>query len=322
VSGSGNRWSRLLAVVGAIAALAASVLVAPAAAGGSDPTVVAVGDIACDPASAWFNDGAGTATKCRQMDTSTLALSLDPDAVLALGDLQYDCGGYAAFLRSYDPSWGRLKALTHPVPGNHEYDTTGATDCSPTPTADGYFRYFGAAAGDPGEGWYSFDVGTWHVVALNSNCAEIGGCTITSPQGGWLQADLAADDATCTLAYMHAPRFSSGTHGNIASMGPFWQLLHADGADVVLAGHDHGYERFAPLDPNQQADPAGIRSFVVGTGGKNLRETYPSAQPGSEVRIGDRFGVLELTLRDGAYDWAFAPTTGEPPLDAGTGTCR
>jgi hypothetical protein len=291
----------------------------------ADPVVVAVGDIACDPAAAAFNGGLGVGAQCRQMATSDLALSLEPTHVLALGDLQYACGGYGAFLQSYDPSWGRLRAITHPVPGNHEYlpaekSPTGS-GCSALTDAAGYFTYFGAAAGDPGKGWYSFDIGTWHVVALNSNCGKVGGCSRSSPQGVWLRDDLAANDAACTLAFWHHPRFSSGPHGNIVSMDRLWQLLHEQGVDVALAAHDHLYERFARLDPLQQPDPAGIRSFVVGTGGKE-QYLVAAAQPGSEVRIDDRYGVLELTLSDGSYGWRFISTTDPAPLDAGTEACH
>jgi hypothetical protein len=291
----------------------------------ADPVVVAVGDIACDPAAGAFNGGLGVGAQCRQMATSDLALSLEPSHVLALGDLQYACGGYDAFLRSYDPSWGRLRAITHPVPGNHEYlpaekSPTG-TGCSALTDAAGYFTYFGAAAGDPAKGWYSFDIGTWHVVALNSNCGKVGGCSRSSPQGVWLRDDLAANDAACTLAFWHHPRFSSGPHGNITSMDRLWQLLHEEGVDVALAAHDHLYERFARLDPLQQPDPAGIRSFVVGTGGKE-QYLVAAAQPGSEVRIDDRYGVLELTLSDGSYGWRFMSTSDPAPLDAGTEACH
>ena len=181
--------------------------------------------------------------------------------------------------------------------------------------------YFGAAAGDPTKGWYSFDLGTWHVVALNSNCNRIGGCGLTSPQALWLQADLAASDARCTLALMHFPRFSSGPHGGYTSVDKLWQLLRADEAEVALAGHDHLYERFARLDVLQQPDPLGIRSFVVGTGGKE-RYAVTTVQPGSEVRIDDRYGVLELTLSDGSYAWRFVPVGGGPALDAGAETCH
>ena len=274
--------------------------------------VVAVGDIACDPADANYNGGAGTATACRMRATSDLALALDPDAVLLLGDNQYENGALAKYQASYDPSWGRLKAITYPVPGNHEYLTAGAA---------GYYAYFGAAAADPAQGWYSFDLGGWHIVALNSNCAGVGGCGPDSPQGQWLAADLAAHPGVCTLAYWHHPRFSSGPHGDDATSAPFWDALYAAGADLVLVGHDHGYERFAPQTPAGAADPGrGIRQFVVGTGGKNLTGVV-AVKANSEVRRYDTFGVLELTLHPNGYEWSFAPAGGTF-TDSGVGLCH
>ena len=265
--------------------------------------VVAVGDIACDPADSAYNGGAGTATRCRQRATSDLALALDPDAVLLLGDNQYEDGTLAKYQASYDPTWGRLKAITYPIPGNHEYLTTGAR---------GYFDYFGTAAGDPAQGWYSFDLGGWHIVALNSNCGAVGGCGTESPQGRWLAADLAAHPGACTLAYWHHPRFSSGPHGNDLTVADFWTLLQQAGADLVLTGHDHGYERFAPQ--------SGLREFVVGTGGKN-HTSVTAIQPGSEVRIYDAFGVLELKLQPNGYEWRFLKEDGIA-LDSGRGLCN
>jgi hypothetical protein len=294
----------------------------PPPSGSNDQVVVAVGDIACDPSDSDWDQG--TATECGQVATSDLALSLDPDAVLALGDLQYECGGYEAYLASYDPSWGRLKDITHPAPGNHEYNAaseTDGTDCSPTTDAAGYYRYFGDAAGDPSQGWYSFDIGAWHVIAINSNCNKLGGCGGNSPQGEWLAADLAADDAACTLAYWHYPRFSSGYHGNTDSMGILWEMMVDGGVDVVLTGHDHDYERFVPLDAAQQPDPEGIRSFVVGTGGKSLRP-FETQEPGSEVRIADTFGVMRLALGETSFGWEFLPISGGAPLDEGAGACH
>src|SRR5215471_9686761 len=156
----------------------------------SDPIIAAAGDIACDPASSSFQNGNGTSTRCHQKSTSDLLLKTDFADVLALGDTQYECGGYQAFLQSYDLSWGRVKSITHPVVGNHEYLSSGGTDCGID--AAGYFNYFGAAAGNPSQGYYSYDIGTWHLIALNSNCSNVGGCGISSPQGQWLLADLAA----------------------------------------------------------------------------------------------------------------------------------
>lgn len=274
-------------------------------------TVVAVGDIACDPADSAYNGGAGTTSRCRMVATSDLALSLSPAAVLLLGDNQYEDGTLAKYQASYDPSWGRLKAITHPIPGNHEYVTAGAA---------GYYAYFGAAAGDPAKGWSSFDLGGWHLIGLNSNCSAVGGCGASSPQGQWLAADLAAHPGVCTLAYWHHPRFSSGPHGDDATTAAFWTRLHGAGADLVLVGHDHGYERFAPQSPSAAADPAGIRQFVVGTGGKNLT-FVTTVRANSEVRNYSAYGVLELKLWPNGYDWRFMGVGGAV-LDSGRGLCH
>lgn len=273
-------------------------------------TVVAVGDIACDPADTAYNGGAGTATRCRMVATSDLALSLAPVAVLLLGDNQYEDGTLAKYQASYHPSWGRLKAITRPVPGNHEYYSGGG----------GYYTYFGAAAGDPAKGWQSFDLGGWHLIGLNSNCGAVGGCGAASAQGQWLATDLAAHPGVCTLAYWHHPRFSSGVHGNDPISADFWNLLYAAGADLILNGHDHGYERFAPQSPSAVADPNGIRQFVVGTGGKNLT-SVSIIHANSEVRNYGAFGVLELTLWPNGYEWRFVGVDGST-LDSGRGLCH
>ena len=237
----------------------------------SDPVIAAAGDIACDPASPNFNGGNGTTTACRQKYTSDLLVNANLAAVLNLGDAQYECGSLQAFMQSYDLSWGRVKSITYPVVGNHEYQTTGGVDCTTANAgATGYFDYFGSAAGTRGQGYYSYDIGAWHIVALNSNCAEVGGCDASSPQGQWLQADLSTHTNMCTLAYFHHPLFSSGTHASSNSL-PFWQLLYQYNADLILNGHDHLYERFAPQSPNGMADPInGIRQFTIGTGGGGL----------------------------------------------------
>jgi len=277
------------------------------------PVLVAAGDIACDPADASFNGGNGTATACRMKATSDLALSLNPAAVLLLGDNQYEDGAATKYQASYDPAWGRLKALTKPVPGNHDYGTPGAA---------AYYTYFGAAAGDPAKGYYSSDLGGWHLVALNSNCAAIGGCGAGSPQEQWLAADLAAHPGVCTLAWWHHPRFSSGPHGDDATYDAFWQDLYAAHADAVLNGHDHIYERFAPQTPAGEADPThGIRQFVVGTGGKNLT-SLPIIRANSEVRDATHFGVLEMTLHPTGMIWRFLSADGGTALDQGAGFCH
>lgn len=292
--------------------LLVSILAAPA--WGQDPPVIAAaGDVACDPADPSFNGGNGTAVACRMKGTSDLLLALAPDAVLLLGDNQYENGALAKYQASYDPTWGRLKAITRPVPGNHDYGTAGAA---------GYYTYFGAAAGDPAKGYYSFDLGGWHVIALNSNCAQVGGCGPGSPQEQWLAADLAAHPGVCTLAYWHHPRFSSGPHGNDATFQTFWQLLYDAGADLVLNGHEHVYERFAPQDPSGAANPArGLRQITVGTGGRNLTG-FPLVRPNSEVRNASAFGALELALHPNGYTWRFVPEGGATFTDSGAGLCH
>ena len=272
-----------------------------------DPVIAAAGDIACEPAEPV------TAARCHMRATSDLLVGTGLDAVLTLGDNQYEDGALEKFRRSYDATWGRVKAITRPAVGNHEL-AGGA--------AHGHFAYFGAAAGKPGQGWYSFDVGTWHLIALNSNCAAVGGCGPGSAQHEWLVADLAAHRAACTLAYWHHPRFSSGLHGDSAATAAFWQALYDAGADVVLAGHDHHYERFVPLAPDGAPDPArGLRQFIVGTGGRSL---YPAFLPraGSELRNAVTYGVLRLTLRAGSYDARFVPEAGATFTDATTGRCH
>ena len=273
--------------------------------------IAAAGDIACAPSDP--NVRGSDPASCQQAATSDVLLRRQYATVLALGDLQYDEGTRGAFAGVYGPSWGRVRARTHPVPGNHEYETPGAA---------GYFAYFGARAGSRGRGWYSFDVGSWHLVALNSNCAEIGGCGIGSAQGRWLRADLARHPRRCTLAFWHHPRFSSGNrYGDNPVTAGLWRALQDVGADVVLVGHEHGYERIGPLSATGLVDRTrGIRSFVVGTGGRS-HYGFRDPIPGSEVRDASSFGVLELTLGAGRYTWRFRPAVGSF-ADAGSASCH
>jgi len=289
--------------------------------------VVAAGDIACDPAYPDFNSGAGTAVGCHEKATADLVATINPQAVLALGDIQYVHGTLANYAASYDPTWGRFKNITHPVLGNHEGGEGG--------TNKTYFAYFGQSAGEPAKGYYSFDLGGWHLIALNSNCGEYSfnkshdGCAPGSPQDLWLKNDLATHPAMCTLAYFHVPRFSSGSdhHSDASSdqtLTTLWRDLYAGGADVILNGHAHDYERFAPLDPDGQIDQArGIREFVVGTGGDD-HHTSAAAVHGSEVRNSDSFGVLQLALRASSYDYQFVNdgTAGATNTDHGTAQCH
>jgi hypothetical protein len=287
-----------------------------------DPVIAAAGDIACDPSDGSFNVGLGTTNACHQSKTAALLSNISGlDAVLPLGDLQYENGALAKFGLSYGPSWGNSKSITHPAVGNHEYQTSGA---------GGYFDYFdgvgnaNGSAGPRGKGYYSYDLGSWHLIALNSNCSAVGGCASGSPEETWLRADLGAHPNACTLAYWHHPRFSSGTeHGNDPEVQPLWQALQSAGADVVLSGHEHNYERFAPQDAVGNADPAhGIREFVSGTGGKNHYGFAATPQPNSEIRNSNTFGVLQLTLRPTGYDWQFRPDEGGTFADAGSDTCH
>jgi hypothetical protein len=228
--------------------------------------------------------------------------------VFTLGDNAYPDGTAEDFERCYAPSWGRHKQRTRPVPGNHEYHSARAR---------AYFEYFGEAAGEPGKGYSSYELGGWHVVALNSELPE----EARAEQERWLREDLEAHPARCTLAYMHRPLFSSGQGRDTTGVKPLWEALYEAGADVVVAGHDHFYERFAPQTPEGHADPErGLREFVVGTGGMKLYVFGP-AQANSEVRLEGQFGLMKLTLEDGAYTWEFLPVEGGV-LDQGRGTCH
>lgn len=303
-----------------LAALALAVALVCAAGGAATsalsasrfPVLAAAGDIACDPSAGSFAGGRGTATACRQLATSNLLLRGRYAAVLTLGDNQYDDGAYAKYATSYARSWGRLRRITKPAPGNHEYETGSAA---------GYFRYFGKAAGPPGRGYYSFDLGGWHVVSLNSNCSDIGGCEKGSPEERWLRADLASHRTRCTLAYWHHPRFSSGLHGDQDQVSGLWADLYDSGADVVLSGHDHDYERFAPLNAVGAIDRGrGIREIVVGTGGRS-RYPMPALEHASRAHDSTSFGILALTLRPSGYDWRFLPAVGSF-TDHGSARCH
>jgi calcineurin-like phosphoesterase family protein len=258
---------------------------------------------------------AGDVTSCKSTAARSTGelISARQGAVLALGDLAYPTGTADQFRNCYDPVWGSFKNRTYPVPGNHEYMTAGAA---------GYYAYFGAAAGDPTKGYYSYDLGRWHIVALNSNCDAVGGCDAGSPQEQWLRADLAKHPAACTLAYMHFPLYSSGEHGNNPEVRPLWQALYDFNAELVLAGHDHDYERFAPQDANGKLNQnRGIRQFVVGTGGASHYHVG-APEPNSEIHNDTTFGVLELVLHPGGYDWTFLPAGDGTFADRGSGICH
>jgi hypothetical protein len=257
----------------------------------------------------------GDVAQCRSSNDEATAAVVSGLAgtVALLGDVVYENGSTAEFRNCFHPSWGELRERTRPVAGNHEYRTSGAAS---------YYAYFGAAAGEPGKGYYSYDLGDWHIIALNSNCSIVS-CAAGSPQETWLRADLAATTKSCVLAYWHHPRFSSGSdHGNSSSVAPFWNALHAAGAEIVLNGHEHLYERFAPQTPQGAADPAnGIRQFTVGTGGRGL-DPWGRIKRNSEVRNNVAHGVLRLTLGAGTYAWEFKPVAGRTFSDTGTGSCH
>lgn len=292
----------------------------PTSSGSSDPTIVAAGDISCTQGSV------PGATSCQQAATSDVALGLHPVAVLPLGDDQYELGSLSDFQAMYDPTWGQQKAISYPVPGNHEYGYIGSS-VQPTGGA-GYFTYFGDRAHplQPGcisqcASWYSYDVGSWHLIALDSQCAVVGGCNPGNPQYTWLQNDLKMHTNQCTMAYWHIPIYAS-SHDRQPDMQAINTLLYNKGADVVLSGHAHFYERFAPQNASGGADPTqGIRQFVVGTGGRSFFAFSSTPMANSEVRIGNTFGVLGMTLSPDRYSWAFV-ALGGAVLDSGTTACH
>jgi hypothetical protein len=259
--------------------------------------------------------GAGDISSCSSSGDEATAKRLDgiSGTVFTTGDNAYESGTSTEFKNCYDPTWGRHKARTKPSVGNHEYLTAGAS---------GYFGYFGAAAGDPSKGYYSYNYGDWHIVSLNSMCGKVGGCGSTSPMVTWLKQDLAANPRTCTLAYFHHPLFSSGKHGNVPRMRATWNALYAANADVVVNGHDHNYERFAPQNPSGTLDTArGIREFVVGTGGGSLRP-FDVIKANSQARNATAHGVLKLTLHPSSYAWKFVPVAGKSFTDSGSQSCH
>ena len=255
--------------------------------------------------------GAGDIADSGSGDSATATL-LDniPGTVFTTGDNVYDSGTASQFSSYYEPTWGRHKTRTRPSPGNHDYNTSGAT---------GYYNYFGTSAGPSGRGYYSFDLGNWHIVSLNSNISMSAGST----QEQWLRADLAASSKPCTLAYWHHPLFtSSSNHAPSTSTRPLYQALYDHNADVVVWGHNHVYERFAPMNPSGGADASrGMRSFVAGMGGAS-HYGFGTIQPNSEARNSSAWGVLKFTLHSGSYDWQFVPVAGQTYNDSGTGNCH
>jgi hypothetical protein len=266
------------------------------------------------PAPTALFSGAGDIAIANGHDDSTAQLlQVIGGDVFTLGDDAYPNGSPENF-RVFDRTWGQFVGRLHPAPGNHEYMMAGAS---------GYFGYFGEAAGSPGLGYYQFDLGAWHIVSLNSNYEYGVAVNAGSPQAAWLQADLAAHPNKCTLAYWHHPLFSSGQNGDYAGMRDIWQILYNAGADVVLNGHDHLYERFGPQTPDGRGDPArGIREFIVGTGGVNADYRFVTTKPNSEQRITGQNGVLKLTLAADNYQWEFVTAPNGSIADSGSGTCH
>jgi 3',5'-cyclic AMP phosphodiesterase CpdA len=265
--------------------------------------VVLVG--AGDIANCGIAGGAGAAATARLLDRI-------PGTVFTVGDHAYPSGTAKQFQDCYEPSWGRHKARTRPSPGNHDYLTAHGK---------AYFDYFGSSAGPERRGYYSYSLGAWHIIALNS----VIDVDRRSPQLEWLRKDLSENRTACTLAYWHSPMFSSGPHGSeiriTSRMLEIWRVLYEFGADVVINGHDHVYERFAPQNPKGEADPQkGIREFVVGTGGGGLYEFEP-IRPNSEAHSNRSYGVLKLTLGPTDYSWEFVPGAGEQFHDSGQSQC-
>lgn len=291
---------------------------------GGDPLAKTAGDIACDPTDSSFNGGNGTASACQELWTA--AQLAGATVVMPLGDDEYQCGTLTQFQQSYSPSWGQQKSITKPAVGNHEYKTT----CGNRSGAGGYYTYFGAAASPLDtnctincKGYYSYDLGAWHIVVLNSECAEVGGCQAGSPQEQWLLADLAAHPAACTLAYWHRPYYTSGWSVGDAELHDMWADLYNTNADLVLNGHDHDYERFKPQNANGGFDPSrGIVEIIVGTGGQS-HGGFNGAAANSVIRDGTTYGVLLLTLHATSYDWQLQGDGHSGSFtDAGSASCH
>jgi hypothetical protein len=258
--------------------------------------------------------GAGDIASCASSGDEATALLLDGIAgtVFTVGDNAYESGTSTEFSDCYGPTWGRQKARTRPAVGNHEYNTPGAT---------GYFGYFGSAAGSPTQGYYAYDIGAWRAYVLNSNCSIVS-CAAGSTQEQWLRNDLAVNSRDCVVAFSHHPRFSSGPHGNDTTVQPFWQALYDAGADLVVVGHDHDYERFAPQTPTGVLDPArGLVEFVVGTGGRS-HYAFATIRPNRLAGNDTTWGVLRLDLSAGGYAFSFVHVAGETFTDSGSGTCH
>jgi hypothetical protein len=329
--GAGTTHTYVVTAFNATSESAPSNQASAATQGGGGVTVAAAGDISCSPHDPNYNGGAGTGNlltgSCHQAATADLIGQGSYSRVLPLGDLQYDCGDLTSFSTAYDPTWGRFVGKTEPVLGNHEVkptSDTGDTGCSSSGT--GYFTYFANhgvtdAAGVNGKGYYSYDLGSWHVLALNTQCGQVGGCGANSSEEQWIRSDLAAHPSQCTLAYWHQAPWSSVT-GGVTNTRTFWKDMVNNGVDLVLVGHFHHYERFADLNASGQPVSSGARTreIIVGTGGES-EGPFPTPIAGSEVRI-RAFGILALTLGSGSYTWQFKPADPSGPTDSGTESCH
>ncbi|MEO7260282.1 MAG: metallophosphoesterase [Jatrophihabitantaceae bacterium] len=282
--------------------------------------VALAGDIACSPSGADYNGGLGTAGHCHMKTTAALNQGIGPNAVIALGDEQYNSGSSSDFLAAYDKSWGAVKSITRPAVGNHEYGTSGAA---------GYFGYFKTAATGGSSclskcgGYYSFDLGSWHIVAINTECTRIDGgvgCAAGSPQEQWLKKDLSLHPTKCTLVFGHRPRWSSNSFAS-ADIAPLVNDMVAAGVDVYAAGHSHSYERFNPQNASGGASSTGMTQLVIGTGG-SFYTGFGTVVANSAVHKSNIFGVLKMTLRPSSYTWSFVQDSSTPFTDSGSRTCN
>ena len=317
------RTARMSAVALLVVAVLVAALLRPAVrefAGPDTITVLAAGDMACDPGDPSLRPGAANpGDQCRHRAVSDIAVALDPQLLLALGDVQYETPTATAYRTVYGPSFGRLKDRTVPVYGNQEYKVQDAGS---------FVAYFGDRIGDT-RGYWSQEIGSWHLVVLNSNCSAVaGGCATGSPQQVWLADDLARADATCVIAAWHHPRWSTGIAGSDSRTADLFRTLHQHRVELVLSGHDAHYERFPPLNADGRPDPTGVRQFVAGTGGQAHYRPDPVAGPVrggpvSEFADYDHHGLLELELGRGRWEWRFHPLeAADGTRDEGRDTCR
>ncbi|WP_431899936.1 proprotein convertase P-domain-containing protein [Nonomuraea sp. bgisy101] len=280
-----------------------------------------------DPASAYAVDGyqagtqpleaaevvvAGAGDICGSACADTAKLitgTIKPAAVFTTGDNAYESGKLSEYNGAYKQTWGAFFDKTYPTPGNHEYKTSGAS---------GYFDYYGARAGARGKGYYSWDIGDWHFIALNSNISMSAG----SAQEQWLRQDLTANTKPCTAAYLHHPLYNVGNHGAATDTRPLWKALYDHKADLMLAGHDHNYQRWAPQDHQGNADPNGVREILVGTGGRSFYSLSSSNPPNLQAKNANTHGVLRLTLSSSGYRFDFVPIAGRTFTDSGSATCH